>query len=271
MRGKPPSQKLPFKWTRAPLVNIPSTRSSQHTTIASVSASSFIISSCRIDNIDSTIINDTAAGISLLPSLGRILQKTQQKISPCYTIGAPFNGGPPTIITKEIIMAFEDSKSGAKKYITFKILPDHKDIYGYDALLGKNALEEISTCIQLSKRFPTKVVYNIPQPILSCQDSKRIETIIEEFDDIFCESPTAVNFDTVRIPTFSKYPIAAKLKQYNLEETKEISKIVERLQRRGFIEPCMSPWAANCRAIPKKNGDTRLVINYIPLIQLQSL
>lgn len=247
------------------MVNLPSTRPSPQK-IASVNSSSFIISNCMIDKINATIINDTAAGISILPSLGKILKMTKVNKTPCFTLGAPFNGGPSSVFKEEISLAFTDTDSRTSKQITFKIMPGCKDIYGYDALLGKNDLEKISTGIQLSNDFSTKVVYNLSKPILSCEAQTSFEdNIYTTYKDVFDKNPTAVHYEHITIPTLHNHPVAARLRSYTTEEIVRMKEAIGHLVERGFIEPCKSAWSSNCRLVPKPNGGSRLVVNYIPL------
>lgn len=233
--------------------------------ILSVKAINFLLTSCYLDSKEVSVINDTAACVSLLPELGKIVRETKIKREPCLFLASPFNG-PGTAIKEQITLTLEDKNSGAKRELTFKILPGVDSIFGHDVLLGVDMLEEMSACLQLSRKFSNKVSYNIQEPILSIvNESSYKDLLYQTYSDVFSEEPSSVNFECVRVPTNHRYPIAARPRRYSTEEGESIIRAVERLKARGFIEECQSPWSSNCRIVLKKDGTDRLVNNFIAL------
>lgn len=243
--------------------NCPRTRTSKRV-ILSVKTINFLLTSCYLDSKEVSIINDTAAGISLLPELGKIVKETKTKREPCLFMASPFNG-PGTVLKEQITLILEDKSSGIKKELTFKILPGVDSIFGHDVLLGVDMLEKLSACLQLSRQFSNKVSYNVQKPILSIVDETYKDFMYQTYSDVFSEEPSAVNFDYVRIPTNQRYPIAGRPKRYSAKEAEAIIRTVNRLKARGFIEECRSPWSSNCLIVPKKDGTERLVNNFMAL------
>ena len=69
----------------------------------------------------------------------------------------------------------------------------------------------------------------------------------------------------MRIYTVHQRPVFSCMRHYNAEEILAMKQHIDTLLEKQIIERSESGYAANSRIIPKKNGQGRLVINYIPL------
>lgn len=77
-------------------------------------------------------------------------------------------------------------------------------------------------------------------------------------EDVIRTTPMRITLESNRVPK-------VRLRRQSPENILEIKKQVENMLQRGIIEPSVSQYSANCHLVPKKTGQKRIVINYIPL------
>jgi len=63
-------------------------------------------------------------------------------------------------------------------------------------------------------------------------------------------------------------PFAAKQRRFSPEERRMIRAEIQKLLDRGIIRPSVSPWAAQCLCVRKKDGTLRLCIDWRVLNKL---
>lgn len=102
-------------------------------------------------------------------------------------------------------------------------------------------------------------------PALSQQ--KTVESIITKYSSVFAKSlnGSTIRTQSAQIQLTVSHPIKCKARTHSKEDIKRICEQISRLERNGIIEVSKSPFASNCRLVPKKNGKQHLIINYIPI------
>lgn len=99
--------------------------------------------------------------------------------------------------------------------------------------------------------------------------SESINDIVQHYLDVFSESiTTRVRCEPARLDLMTQRHPRAKLKRFSPEDTISLKNLVDKFMKHGLIEASRSPCSANARFVPKKSGQMRLVVNYIPLNRL---
>ena len=75
--------------------------------------------------------------------------------------------------------------------------------------------------------------------------------------------PACIN-GTLELPLINEFctPFSAKQRRFSPEERRMIRAEVQKLVDRGVIRRSMSPWAAQCLCVKKKDGTVRLCIDW---------
>lgn len=95
---------------------------------------------------------------------------------------------------------------------------------------------------------------------------KTIITLINRFKDIFTEKAKEhILTEPMSISLISNRLVKARLKEHSAEDLVDIREQLDSLLTNGIIEPSNSPFSSNARLVPKKNGQKRLVVNFIAL------
>ena len=231
---------------------------------------------CTIANLPVNIIVDTGASASFLPAAGKVLKHRRLP-----TLAANVKAG---MADNSIIQcswktrASTQIAAGQEATLEYLLIPERMDILGRDAVIGLDGLKKLSVGISpihgVMCATINGVVIGREQPIklslLSIAPMETAETRLAEmlhvYQDVFSEqaikcmrtAPLTINLTTT-------IPIAAKLQRHSLEDIQEIGNQVKRLLDTGVIEPSISPYASRAHLVPKKSGEKRLVINFMPL------
>ena len=93
----------------------------------------------------------------------------------------------------------------------------------------------------------------------------KVLQLLGEFKDVFSQSSTDYGRTTLiehRIDTGEARPIRQALRRIPHALREEINTQINSMLDHGIIQPSRSPWASPIVAVPKKDGGTRLCIDY---------
>jgi hypothetical protein len=130
----------------------------------------------------------------------------------------------------------------------------------------------------LKKGVPTFAVYirdinEHPKPGNSAHPKESVQDLLEEFKDVFPEDlPDGLPPERSHDFKIILQPLASPQKRplYKLSqvETEELQKQLAELLGKGFIKPSSSPWGSPILFVNKKDGGTRMCVDYRALNQL---
>ena len=107
---------------------------------------------------------------------------------------------------------------------------------------------------------------------LTKEQQRELDQLLEKYKDLFAEDMTQLGktrLETHHIPVTMDRPIQSRMFQYKDEVTKNfIKEECKKMLEAGVIEECQSPWAANVVVVKKKNGNSRLCIDYRKLNEI---
>lgn len=163
--------------------------------------------------------------------------------------------------------------------IRFRVMNNASHILGYDGLLGTDAIKALQIHVVPAKNT---LVAKINDCVIgeervdanrrrcAAASAVQIESPLDEllsiYADVFADQAISVmKTPPMRIPLIRMGAPKARLRRSSEEDIEEIRKQVNSMLDRSIIEPSISPFSANCHLVPKKSGQKRLVINYIPL------
>lgn len=101
----------------------------------------------------------------------------------------------------------------------------------------------------------------------SLNSHHNLNKLIECYKDVFARklNGSTMNVPPAQVQLTTAEPVTCRYRPRCQEEIREIGEALEHLHTNGIIEPSISPYSANCRLVPKKNGKQRLIINYMKL------
>lgn len=165
----------------------------------------------------------------------------------------------------------------------FLIINRSSHILGYDALFGTDLIKAFGITVcprgdslvakiddyiigredtvdQYEKHLALVSRLKKSQPPISTLDRlrKRYPVFSETAEEAMDTVPMRIEVSTNTMPK-------AKLRRYSVEDIAEINRQVNSMLEKGIIEPSVSQFSSTCHLVPKKTGQQRLVINYIPL------
>lgn len=244
--------------------------------------SGLIIATVSINNIEGRIVIDTGASASFLPKEGIVVKGSNPILLPTYTDTRIADNGQLdcTHVTygSVVLTASNTTRSEAK----FLIINAASHILGYDGLIGTDLIKSFGISIGLEEN---SLVAKIEATIIGKEDSifqceaqlgvvleqqesltTPLDKLLKQYSSTFAESvdepmktkPMKIELNNDEMPK-------ARLRRYSVEDTAEIDLQVKSMLKRDVIEPSVSPYSSNCHLVPKKNGQKRLVINFIPL------
>lgn len=253
--------------------------------------SNLLIIKLKINSLEVAAVVDTGATVSFIPSDGIIMNlvqptlvKTSMKVQAADN--EFFSISRKTTLPIQLINISMNPID-----TTVLIIPQRTDLLGYDLILGNPEIKSLKVDIinqdnkllvkrgdivvgqeESCQEHPTVAmcVPCIPEPnvVNTKHTSEHLEDMLTSFRDVFAErlsSQEHINCQPMRINLISDWKPRAKLKNHSTDDIMIIKDQVDRLQAAGIIEISYSEYASNVRVVPKKTGDKRLVINYIPL------
>lgn len=226
-------------------------------------------------------IIDTGATASFLPEKGVIISnkniqinQTNQRVKTADNLILNVNCST-KLHTKP---ANTDGPGVQSRYL---VLPNHDSILGYQAVIGLDLIKSMNISvvpsggIMLAKSgnhiigkerlLPLSTLATLGiDPMLRLPPT--IRNLVTIFQDIFAEkATTAIDIEPMTIPIINNKVIKTTLRRYSVEDIQLIHEQIRNLLENGIIEPSQSNFSSRAHLVPKKNGQKRLVINYIPL------
>lgn len=150
------------------------------------------------------------------------------------------------------------------KTVKYHVLPNFK----YPILLGLDTgfgfglhidLEEKTVSIRSPK---TRELVTL---LGDTTEKDRLNALINKYPTVFAQNETDIGRITVaqhRITTVNHPPIQLRAYRRPQSELDEISKQVKEYKEKGLVRDSSSPWAFPVTCVPKKDGGTRLCIDF---------
>lgn len=227
---------------------------------------------------------DTGATISCIPEHGDIMKRSQAKIEKA-NLTVQLACGAQEHINKRIRAQIKPHRSeGKTEEVYLYVQNNAKDIFGYDALLGLKHLKIFNINIRFIKgdvmifhesrliggESPAlnqyKAVVRVVDNFKPNLTDTALNRILNKYKIVFTDlDVNPIKGRPMRFFTVHQRPIFAKQRHYTHEEVIAMKEHIKSLLDKKIIEPTDSGYAATSRIIPKKNGTSRLVVNYIPL------
>jgi len=246
--------------------------------------SGLIIATVTIDNIAADVVIDTGASASFLPREGTILRETRTKLTKTKTDTRIADNG--QLDCTHLVHCEVRVWAGSvrKCQVNFLIINKSSHILGYDALFGNDAIKQLG--IDITAKHDILVAriqgYTIGQEDTiekyrrhlgvvakfkeASPPSSPLDHILRLYDGVFSETAEGVmKTQPMQIQLTNDTLPKARLRRYAVEEIAEIDRQVNSMLERRIIEPSISQYSSTCHLVPKKNGQQRLVINFIPL------
>lgn len=194
-----------------------------------------------------------------------------------------------TALTVESYLELPTSPTNSDKrpiHCQFLILKDRKDVFGLPAVVGLDLIKLFNISIRRNGSLMCATIENLIigtekllPPTLSAimsndnqNDSEsstwedKIDKLSQDYAEIFAESVNS-HIDTTPMPVSltQSNMVKARLSRHSPEDIEEIGRQVTNLLTNNIIEPSTSPYSSRAHLVPKKNGQKRLVVNFIPL------
>jgi len=237
-----------------------------------------------IDNISAEVVIDTGASASFLPSEGVVVRQTEPALIQTETDTRIADNGRLDCTH----VAYYDVQVWAghlrKCHTKFYIINKSNHILGYDALFGTDIIKNLNMDIWVRKDVLVSSIENniigqedtidkyarhlgmISRPRESASSNVALNAILEKYQDVFSEIASGVmKTRAMEILLDSPEMPKAKLRRHSVDDISEIDRQVKSMLERKIIEPSISSYSSTCHLVPKKNGQKRLVINFIPL------
>jgi ribonuclease HI/transposase InsO family protein len=226
---------------------------------------------------------DTGASASFLPRDGVVIQGDRSGLTPTSTRTRVADNArlDCTHTFAGRIEIYAPHRVGHQDKAHFYVINKARTILGYDALIGTDLIKRLGISItpngntlealiddhvvgREDKHASVKMQLNAM--IQQEAASRPLDTLLAKFEHVFADyaegvmrtTPMAIKLDSGAVPK-------AHLRRQSPEDISEIKRQVDHMLERGVIEPSISQYSANCHLVPKKTGQKRLVINYIPL------
>lgn len=246
--------------------------------------SGLIIASVTINNAAADVVIDTGASASFLPMEGIIIRESKTRLIKTKTDTRIADNGQLDCTHSSIgtirIWAGNIRKHESK----FIVINRSSHILGYDALFGNDIIKALGINISTENGI---LVAKIGHHIIGFEDtlnkyqrhlamierikssplpSTPLDRLLNRYSNVFSETAEEVmKTAPMRIQLTSNSMPKAKLRRYSVEDIDAINQQIRSMLERKIIEPSTSEFSSTCHLVPKKNGQRRLVINYIPL------
>ncbi|KAK3102810.1 hypothetical protein FSP39_014067 [Pinctada imbricata] len=100
---------------------------------------------------------------------------------------------------------------------------------------------------------------------LNKEQQTEVTNLLREYSSLFASKNNDLGRTSVikhKINTGDAHPIKQPLRRIPANITKEVSTQIDEMLQKGVIEPSTSPWASNIVLVKKKDGATRICIDY---------
>lgn len=246
--------------------------------------SGLIIATVTIDNVTADVVIDTGASASFLPREGTVLSESRATLSETRTDARIADNGQLDCShsSRGIVRVWAGQVRECEP--RFLIINKSSHILGYDALFGTDIIKTmgISVCTEygiLVAKIKGHVIgqedtvdkYHRHLALVSrLKDSPSpatpLECLLNRYSNVFSETAEEVmKSPSMKIELLSTEMPKSRLRRYAVEDVAEMDRQVKSMLDRKIIEPSISSFSSTCHLVPKKNGQRRLVINYVPL------
>lgn len=242
--------------------------------------SGLIIAKLSINNIRTKTVIDTGASASFLPREGIVVRGDRSKLKPTTILTrVADNGRLDCTYTLDCKIGL-GTQPVALDDARFYVINGARTILGYDALIGTDLIKRLRISIvptgnMLEAWADGHVVGHEDKyaslqmrigAILEESTAQQLDTLLAKFEHVFADYAHGVmKTPPMKIPLESEHVEKARIKPQAPEDILEIKRQIEHMLDRGIIEPSFSQFSSNCHLVPKKTGQKRLVINYVPL------
>ncbi len=115
----------------------------------------------------------------------------------------------------------------------------------------------------LDKMYKTSVEH------LDMDQRKQLSELIREYQDVFAKNSNDLGRTSKvqhEINTGMTNPIRQPARRLPIHQRQEAKEEIEKMLKKGVIEPSSSPWASPIVLVKKKDGSTRFCVDYARLI-----
>lgn len=243
-----------------------------------------IISKFDLDGGASSVIIDTGATASFVPQLGALMRV---KADGVLTTGRRVKVANDTIVdlSSMVSLRTKPTNSDYEELIwMFYVMPKRRDLMGHDAIIGLDLIKKLGISVSpidgiMTAKIGSRTIGKeslLSLAAITCDkqkhmevdksENKQLNTLLHSYSDVFAEAAEgAILTEPMSIPLTTNKPIKVKLRRNSIEDKIEMHKQITTLINNGIIEKSTSEYSCNARLVPKKNGKSRLVVNFIPL------
>lgn len=248
--------------------------------------SGLIVASVTIASVVAEVVIDTGASASFLPREGLVIKQSQIDLLKTKTDTRIADNNQLDCTRQTLAKVLIWAGSLRRHDARFLVINKSSHILGYDALFGTDLIKAFNITISNENNCLIAKIESYPigqedtveqyQQHLAIvtrlkkatSESSPLDNLLKRYS-VFSEtaeeamdtSPMRIEIDEQKALLMQK----AKLRRYSVEDIAEIDRQVKSMLEKGIIEPSVSRFSSTCHLVPKKTGQSRLVINYIPL------
>lgn len=119
--------------------------------------------------------------------------------------------------------------------------------------------DNVTESTELDNLFPETHLSSFE---LDIECRTQIEHLLEANKQVFLPNGKPASIIEHSINTGNSIPISVRPYRLSPPKTEILKKEVDKMLEENVIEPCMSPWSAPVVMVPKKDGGTRVCIDY---------
>lgn len=236
-----------------------------------------IIGTFWIENKPYNVIVDTGASASFIPEDGCVLKQTDRDRNDVISTAKTADNE-----TINITSSIELATSPMPNYIpqqneTYFIIPKRNNLLGQAAIIGLNLIKKFRIeiilksdimCAYIEEHLIAKEtpINSLCASAVTYSWESRVRNMLKEYEDVFSETAKSfIDCPPMPIPLESQVLVKARLRRHSPEDIEEMRIQINRLLENEVIEHSQSSYSSNAHLVPKKNGQKRLVVNFIPL------
>lgn len=245
--------------------------------------SGLIVADFNINGSDVQVVVDTGASASFIAEHGELNSKnTKKSFNTTNRVKTADNNIVDLSTIVELVTRPTHLTEPAFT-CQYYVMPNKSNLLGHQAIIGLDLIKLFN--ISVSKKNglmtaeidqqtigkekllgPTTLGATKTLPAEKPAIPLSIQKLVESYKDIFADSATStIKTDPITIPLAGTGLVKAKLRRQPLDDIKDMQVQIDALLKNQIIEPSTSPYSSNAHLVPKKNGQKRLVVNYIPL------